>query len=266
MDDIFAELQRIEHSATAGVQKCTGGAQKENEAEMCSEHQAPLHYYCQTCNDSICSDCAMFGKQHKNHTFERLAVVYDTHAKLIRSEISSIHDRLEQLRKVEEGIEANIRNVKTAKEERSTELQAALQEIENRLTAQLKAKLVVLLSQRNDVLKESHLLDSLLQELNCQLDTTVCPRTVLIRKSNDLRNMLKEIHCKPVSTFRDTVGDDFEGEVTPPYEGCTFIMPFLQDARGDEVVYSDPLVASGLTWRLKVSHARMHFPVNSLRV
>ena len=31
--------------------------------EMCPAHEAPLNYWCKTCGEALCSDCAMFGKQ-----------------------------------------------------------------------------------------------------------------------------------------------------------------------------------------------------------
>jgi hypothetical protein len=89
----------------------------------------------------------------------------------------------------------------------------------NRLTAQLKAKLVTLLGQKNDVLKESHLLESLLHELSCQLDVTICPRSVLIKKTADLMQMLHDIHNKPVSHFfRGPVSTEFVSELVPKFE------------------------------------------------
>ena len=33
--------------------------------EICTEHKTQLNYYCNTCAKPICSDCAMFGDQHR---------------------------------------------------------------------------------------------------------------------------------------------------------------------------------------------------------
>jgi len=58
-------------------------------------------------------------------------------------------------------------------------------------------------AQKNDVLKESNLLECLLHELNSQLDVSVCPRTQLIKKSADLKQMLQEVRvlCIPLITY-----------------------------------------------------------------
>jgi len=86
----------------------------------------------------------MFGNGHKQHTFERLAEVYDRHSRALQIEIKTIQSRLQQLQSVEQNVESNIRRVRGAKDERILELQAALADIDARLTAQLKAKLLSL--------------------------------------------------------------------------------------------------------------------------
>jgi adenosyl cobinamide kinase/adenosyl cobinamide phosphate guanylyltransferase len=48
MEDVYAQLERLEQKQAAAA------------AEVCTEHHAALHYFCSTCNESICADCAMF--------------------------------------------------------------------------------------------------------------------------------------------------------------------------------------------------------------
>ena len=35
--------------------------------EKCQQHKTALNYYCSTCKIPLCSDCAMFGDDHKQH-------------------------------------------------------------------------------------------------------------------------------------------------------------------------------------------------------
>jgi tripartite motif-containing protein 37 len=197
----------------------------------------------------------MFGTQHKNHEFQRLDQVYNHHAQLISTEVEKVQARLRQLRDLEDNIEVNIQHVKSAKEQRAAELQSALQEMDARLTATLKTKLLTLLGQKNDIVKEMHLLDSLLLELKTQLDPSVCARALLIKKTPELRQMLSEVHSQPVShLFRERVSADFPSELIPEYCSAEFrIGPdFARIQAEREVVYSTPLRTNGLTWRLKV--------------
>ena len=45
----------------------------------------------------ICSDCAMFGSDHKSHEFEKLSQVYERHVEKIRKEANGLRKRLKEL-------------------------------------------------------------------------------------------------------------------------------------------------------------------------
>jgi tripartite motif-containing protein 37 len=70
---------------------------------------------------------------------------------------------------------------------------------------------------------------------------------------------LKEIHNKPAtSKFSIPNGNqlmsaEFPSELVPNYECSTFVIrDFTRIRHTHEVVYSEPLIFNGLTWRLKV--------------
>lgn len=54
-------------------------------------------YYCNTCKIATCSDCAMFGEEHKGHKFQKLNEVYEKHVKLIKGEAENLRSRLKEL-------------------------------------------------------------------------------------------------------------------------------------------------------------------------
>lgn len=225
-----------------------------------------------------------FGTVHRGHSFERLSTVYDQHVSVLESELTSLSTRLEHLQLIGDSIETNIRFVKTAKDERSAELQGCLQEMEQRLTIQLKTKLQALMGQKNECQKESTLLQSLIHELTGQLDVHVCPKSALINKTEQLMSMLQEVtynhicdsssllfsdrcccsmcvvkvHARPVSTFfQEPVSNTFTSELVPPYASSVMILGnFSSLLEQSEVVYSEPLIVNGLTWRLKVYPSR----------
>lgn len=77
---------------------------------------------------------------------------------------------------------------------------------------------------------------------------------MLISKSTDLVKQLREIHNKPTSKFvANSVSVEFPSELVPNYEASTFVIrDFNRIRHTHEVVYSEPLLFNGLTWRLKV--------------
>lgn len=42
------------------------------------------------CKHPVCSDCGMIGLKHKNHPFEKLNAVYDSHVDLVRKELFGV--------------------------------------------------------------------------------------------------------------------------------------------------------------------------------
>ena len=63
--------------------------------------------------------------------------------------------------------------------------------MQGRLDSQLKAKLLTLLAQKNTMVDEIELLDSMLNEVNRQLTTSA--KSAFIAKSNQLVGVLREV-------------------------------------------------------------------------
>ena len=77
----------------------------------------------------------------------------------------------------------------------------------------------------------------------------------LIRESAGLIAMLKDVNEKPASRCEgpEEVSIDFQSDLVPEYEAAVFsIREYSRIRNKHEVVYSDPLITNGLTWRLKV--------------
>lgn len=226
---------------------------REQESEICREHNSPLHYYCTTCRESICPDCAMFGSLHKSHELKRLSEVYESNAAIIRTGIGRLAERIAELNNLDVAVEENIKRVQESRDGRVAELTARMEEIDLRLKLLMKAKLLTLLTQKNDNLKKLRLLSSLLQELKLQLDVSVVPRTSLIKKVPEITRVLSDIEDRSVPlSLGQPVSCDFPSEVVPPFEEAKFELLASQFSHEFDVVYSEPLYSNGLTWRLKI--------------
>jgi len=242
--EISAELDKLKTSSK--------NKQKQLQDDICGIHNAPLYYYCVTDTESICSDCAMFDKKHQGHQFEHLRTVYERHCELVKNEASIVKKRLKELSSLMQALETNIESVTKAKEERTVELRHALEQMQGRLDSQLKAKLLTLLAQKNTMVDEIELLDSMLHEVNRQLTTAA--KSAFIAKCNQLVSMLREAYSKPTNKYGKLhVSAEFDSEIIPQYDSCAFRIKNYSTLRHTtEVIYSDPLFVNGLTWRLKV--------------
>jgi hypothetical protein len=135
----------------------------------------------------------MFGNEHKGHDFTRLNKLYNEHILLLRAEQNNLLTRLDQLSLIEQSIETRIRLLKTAKEEKFSEYTNYFQDCEIRLNSLLKEQMSLLLTHKNDILKECSLLDHLNEELNHLTDEKLCPRNTLITKTKQIQTMMKEV-------------------------------------------------------------------------
>eukprot|EP01006_Ploeotia_vitrea_P039649 TRINITY_DN66365_c10_g1_i1.p1 TRINITY_DN66365_c10_g1~~TRINITY_DN66365_c10_g1_i1.p1 ORF type:complete len:781 (+),score=420.06 TRINITY_DN66365_c10_g1_i1:105-2345(+) len=257
MDDLHEELSKLRKSKSMKMRL----------QERCETHRAPLYYFCKTCERAICSDCAMFTKEHTGHEFEHLSKVYARHVARVQQEIANISKRRQRLRTMDKAIDGHMQRCTAAKDECVRELRQVAQEMESRLSAQLRSRIMRLAEQKSDVSREAELMESLEHELLAQMDMSVCSRSAFIKKTPDLLEMLREIDHRPVSQFyRDVVETDFPSEIVPSYDSMLFALPYSEYAGKSHggIVYSAPLSVNGMSWRLKVyptgnGHARGEF-------
>jgi tripartite motif-containing protein 37 len=135
------ELERL-----SSQQSARRDQKKKQTVENCAEHNLPLGYYCETCCEALCSDCAMFESKHQQHKFKKIGEVYDKHIETIKQETTLLEKRLDELNFLVSSVDENISRVQKAKEERSVELKKAYNEMQEKLASELEKKLDTLSS------------------------------------------------------------------------------------------------------------------------
>lgn len=258
---------------TEELDKVQGKATTNDIEKLCSVHQSPLSYFCSTCCTPVCSDCAILDEDHRNHSFERLIVIYGHHKKKIQQEAANLRQHLKELSLEVVAIDENIRSILKTKDESLIELQVAYACMQKRLEEQLKCKLLALSTQKGSLTKEMELAETVLHELDNQLNNI--PKSDLIAQEPMLCRMLQDIRNRTFLEAQQTpTSTDLISEVVPRYEhGELVIKKFKshltkakpqdfhcnRDSEVDnvtdvskEVIYSKTLFASGVSWRLKV--------------
>ena len=221
--------------------------------DVCESHpEKQVDVFCQTCNRSLCSQCALFGKLHANHTFKELEEVYQEHSVQVRDEAVKLRRRADELMTHVEEIDKNIQTVRSAKEEKVREIRNAVEHMVARLDAQLRTKLYTLMGQKSKLLEDYDQLEALLDLAeNARVKMSM---SELINRSNDVVKKCQVAMSKPMAAFVSCpVAADFVSELVPPYDCATFVLRnFSLCQQRAEPVYSAPLRVNGLTWRLKV--------------
>jgi len=97
--------------------------------EKCKDHDQALIYYCLTCNNSLCSDCAMFGKAHNGHEFEHVSKIYDKHLQLIKTEQEIVLNRLNDYKTHIEEVINTLEKLQRAKDEKTNEINIIVEQV-----------------------------------------------------------------------------------------------------------------------------------------
>ena len=117
----------------------------ETDDENWSEHGTELKYFCKTWTVPICSDWAMFGTKHQNHTFEKLMDVYCVHLSKIKNEKEILDDKLSETSTKVIEIEKWIDEITKAKDEKYREIDKFVEGVHRKLETQMKDKVLYLL-------------------------------------------------------------------------------------------------------------------------
>lgn len=246
VEEVTQQLDTLQAVSSAASNK------GESECDRCPLHQEKLSVYCWTCRKCICHQCALWGGHHSGHTFKPLDEVYEQHYSQIKEEVVQLKRRHSELISLVQEVNRNVDSVRVAKDERVREIRNAVELMIARLDSQLKNKLLTLMGQKNVLSAETEQLEALLLEIEHQLYSR--SKSELINQSSEFSQTIHQIRKKPMASFVTApVPADFQSEIVPCYDSCTFIMQqFTELQHKADPVYSNPLYVNGLCWRLKV--------------
>ena len=90
LDEVTASVSSTSQSLPA----------KQEPTLTCSvpSHDEPLKYYCDTCDESICRDCAIL--THKDHKYNLMAESYTKHRQELEHSLNPVKGKIEALKKI----------------------------------------------------------------------------------------------------------------------------------------------------------------------
>ncbi len=171
--------------------------------EKCPVHHQSLMYFCATCQKSVCSDCAMFGSDHRDHKFEHLDKVYENHVQSIREAQTYIRQRLSGYLHNMDDIRQTLNELQKAKEDKMDESAKIFHEIKERLEFHLKTKQMTLLAQKNIINDEIGFLEGLEENVNKEIDSA--SKSALVERSTELVKSISEVKDRPAVAFDNSV-------------------------------------------------------------
>jgi len=251
VEEVTQQLDTLKEVGVRGERDSGGGTGAQDQCEV---HSEKMSVYCWTCRKCICHQCALWGGTHTGHDFRPLDEIYGEHVARVKEEVALLRRRLMELISLVQEVERNVESVRAAKDERVREIRNAVELMIARLDSQLKAKLLVLMGQKNSLSQETEQVEQLLGQVEARM--AGASKGQLIAQSEQLLQLAVAANKKPMAAFisaSQPVLPDFQSEIVPSYDEKTFSMAqFSQLQSKADPVYSPPLHVNGLSWRLKV--------------
>lgn len=220
--------------------------------EKCSIHNTELGYYCITCSQAICADCAILTPTHKGHNFERLSSIYQVHYDLITQELVLLKDRIEELTDTLAEIDLKVKIVEKKALEHKGKLNLALDSMQERLDFQLQESLQGLYDIKEQVYEEISSLEQILEKVEKKNSRE--SEISVIKSSAGLLKEIKDASEKPCKEFEIlNLMPEFYSELAPEYIGSIFIVQDYKKLKSEkEIIFSEHLCVNTTVWRLKI--------------
>lgn len=228
-------------------------AQETNDTvDKCTEHSMKMQYFCQTCSRVICSDCVMFTKSHEGHKFERIRAVYEKRVDQLNREMSLIKRKIDEYDLYVMHLVKQSEALKKAKDDKAKDLLGIYRTLNLHLDTELNNRLVRIDDEKRKVEEDLEYFESIHQDMHNQLKH-LTPAKVISRSAEFLK-MLADINSKKFNpSVPKTIVSDFGNSISiRPAVGCFVLKPYSIYKNSNEIVYSDPLIADGITWRIKI--------------
>ena len=180
----------------------------------CSKHNYPLKVYCETCNEVICSECAV-SKEHKKHDFEKISECYPKHLGQIQTNLNLMKHKTADLNEAVTALLTREREVVEMAEQAKKEIHTYAQQ----LIDQVKKSEEELVEEVNTVVQQKrHLLTKQREQTERMLSQLkLCEEMVEhhLKEWDQQQIMIeKESLLKQIKT----TGQDIEPTVFQPLE------------------------------------------------
>lgn len=221
----------------------------EGKDALCAQHGRELAYFCETCDEEVCADCALFEETHKGHQFVRVAEIQSRKEAELKAAGELLSSHLADLKAREIAIQSKIDTLKRAKDA----LQEQMEQRGEALLQQLERNLAERLQQAYD--QRCALLGLAQVWETCQREVaglTTGSKARLIAAAPEVISGLKEHLNVPIPRVI-AVSTSFAVSVKPEYVASAFILhDFTVLQSHTEVTYSEPLHCYNSNWRLKL--------------
>jgi hypothetical protein len=153
----MCELNEVRANYEKAVNNILSGARGVSESKgtgagLCQQHEQEMKYFCKNCSMPICSDCAMFGKEHKGHEFDHLKNIYDHSIGKLRNRIGEAQTKVTNMHQAIKEIDGIMKKLKVNRKEKKERITQVLEKIWNKIDKEYQEKILTLKAQKSRLL------------------------------------------------------------------------------------------------------------------
>ena len=174
---------------------------------ICKEHEQEIKYFCKQCLIPICSDCAMFSKDHKGHEFDHLKNVYDNSIVKLRSKVADAQNKVTSMQTSIKEIDAIMKKLEENKHEKKVLIAQFQKKFRDRLDKEYQEKINNLLNQKSSSWPNQELIVKEYKDFKGKLDQVnekivSSNRVDIVVNHPQIENQIEELDKKEVPEFK----------------------------------------------------------------
>lgn len=249
LNDLSSILEKLTRNQSA---RAIANSNHIDPLEICEEHKIKFQYFCLTCSKSVCADCVMFTNNHEKHQFERMKSILEKKVEAISESLLQLKSCIGEYANYSKELSFRLDELKKAKEEKVDELMSAYRMTKSRLDLDFSARSQKINEEKNKVEICIQTLEGIYAEIFNQVKNGSIIRT--INRNADYQNIINdEIASSFKPSIPSNIVSDLGSEIVIKAGTASFVLKnFSQMKAKNEIVFSDPLVADGITWRAKI--------------
>ncbi|GAM28478.1 hypothetical protein SAMD00019534_116540 [Acytostelium subglobosum LB1] len=210
--------------------------------DHCTSHHFDMIYYCNNCQESICPDCYLF--QHKDHSIEKVSVIYNKNLEIIRVEEEALKKRQEELHELSSFIDSDTNQLYQNKREIEDVIDNVVGDMKTRLNNEFEQKYSIISSSQQRLNGELTHMDDMYEQLISHYKKSPGD---FIQSSVQLTKNLQEVHKNSILEIYKPVNTDLTSEIAPPFEHRLLkLNGFLQAPKP----FANRIEYYGTTWEL----------------
>lgn len=199
----FEEVERLQRDCLE-PKPTTSGAAKNianvGKKDPCPKHLKVINFYCCTCKECVCDECATADEHHLDHTFKSLEVIYDNSRQIAEEEFEKVRHYLKKIALLVEKVDRNVELVKKVKEEKLKEIRTITENAIEGLERQVGEKLHKLQGYKFSLLNEMQDIETSLQHMEMEMMKST--KSQFILKKSKIFKECNKIRMNPLKDFK----------------------------------------------------------------